>query len=79
MKSYKVIKQLQAIAEYAQDNIDVNDRENSKVWRDDITACNKAIRIIRKNKRADEQFWKGVALGSFVAVMLCLIDAITSM
>lgn len=79
MKKYEIINQLKSIAEYAEDNIDLNDRENSKVWRDDIEACTKAIRLIRKDKKSDEYFWKGVVLGEIIISLIWLLNSITNM
>ena len=69
MKKYEIINQLKSISEYAEDNIDLNDRENSKVWENDIEACTKAIRIIRKDKKANEQFWKGIVKGGLIMLI----------
>ena len=79
MKKYEIINQLKSIAEYAEDNIDLNDRENSQVWRDDIEACTKAIRIIRKDKKADEHFWKGIVLGELIISFMWLVYTISNM
>lgn len=77
MKKYEIINQLKSIAEYAEDNIDLNDRENSQVWRDDIEACTKAIRLISKDK-SYEYFWKGVVLGEIIISLIWLLNSLTN-
>ena len=78
MKKYEIINQLKSISEYAEDNIDLNDRENSKVWENDIEACTNAIRIIRKDKKANEQFWKGIVTGEILISVIWLLYSLTN-
>lgn len=67
MRRNEVIYQLEEIKEYATDNVDINDCENSSVWISDVKACNKAIRIIRQ---AHTSFSKGFVVGSLIMLVL---------
>lgn len=66
MKRNKVINQLKSIQDDSLFNLS---HDYDEVWADDVSALNYAIRVIKRDKRSKEEFWKGVTLATIVMLI----------
>lgn len=65
MRRTKVINQLKCLEDDSLFNLKY---EYDDVWADDVIALSCAIKSVKKDKVAKEEFWKGVAIA--VIIML---------
>lgn len=66
MKRNKVISQLNDLRDDSKFNLKY---EYDEVWADDVIALGTAIKAVRKDKQANEEFWKGWTIATLIMLI----------